>query len=283
MQDITILNLDCRDLGGVECGFLCTDPPYSPRVHDGMVSMLGSAPGTRKRAAGFDPLSDSLRDYVAEQRPSGWTAIYTDVQGIGAWEAAVGRAVRTLPWPQDDGGDTDGGVVGGLPWIRWSQPQSSDDRPPSGCEWVVLGHAPGKMVWHGPRNLVQLSHKCLRGLGKHTTEKPLDQALDLVAWFSNPGDLVYDPCCGRGTTALACAILGRRFLGCETQAEEVRLGLARVDAWERGELLPRDEERLRRWETSVGYPGDHSNQTPWERFTGDYHTTLIKGRLAAWL
>jgi hypothetical protein len=47
----------------------------------------------------------------------------------------------------------------------------------------------------------------------HPASFPLRTAEDAVACFSKPGDLVLDPFSGRGTTALACARLGRRFAG----------------------------------------------------------------------
>lgn len=40
-------------------------------------------------------------------------------------------------------------------------------------------------------------------------------ALDAVAVWSNPGDLVCDPFSGSGTVAVACVGLGRRFVGAE--------------------------------------------------------------------
>ena len=48
---------------------------------------------------------------------------------------------------------------------------------------------------------------------EHPASYPLRLAQDAVACFSRPGDLVLDPFSGRGTTALACARLGRRFAG----------------------------------------------------------------------
>ena len=47
----------------------------------------------------------------------------------------------------------------------------------------------------------------------HPAAYPLKLAEDAVACFSRVGDLVLDPFSGRGTTALACARLGRRFAG----------------------------------------------------------------------
>ena len=47
----------------------------------------------------------------------------------------------------------------------------------------------------------------------HSAPFPVQMAEDAVACFSRVGDLVLDPFSGRGTTALACARLRRRFAG----------------------------------------------------------------------
>lgn len=47
----------------------------------------------------------------------------------------------------------------------------------------------------------------------HPAAYPLKLATDAVACFSTANDLVVDPFSGRGTTALACKRLGRRFAG----------------------------------------------------------------------
>lgn len=46
---------------------------------------------------------------------------------------------------------------------------------------------------------------------------PTQKALEVIKWclelHSKPGDLVLDPFMGSGTTGVACALLGRRFIG----------------------------------------------------------------------
>ena len=55
----------------------------------------------------------------------------------------------------------------------------------------------------------------------HPWEQPVDQVETLVQQFSNPGDLVVDPCGGGFTTAVACRNLGRRFVGCDVDLQAV--------------------------------------------------------------
>jgi DNA modification methylase len=91
-----------------------------------------------------------------------------------------------------------------------------------------------------------LTHTCLRGEGKHKTEKPLDQLLDLVSYFSDPGETVFDPCAGSGTTGLACKILERQFVGLEVQQAWAEFANARLV----NPLTERDQKRFERWKVS---------------------------------
>lgn len=49
----------------------------------------------------------------------------------------------------------------------------------------------------------------------HPTEKPVELMAHYIENSSSPGDLVTDPFMGSGTTGVACAKLGRRFIGVE--------------------------------------------------------------------
>lgn len=53
-------------------------------------------------------------------------------------------------------------------------------------------------------------------------EKNVDMLKEIVARFSNRGDLVCDPYAGTGTTMLACYELGRFFTGCEMDKSLVK-------------------------------------------------------------
>jgi site-specific DNA-methyltransferase (adenine-specific) len=49
----------------------------------------------------------------------------------------------------------------------------------------------------------------------HPTQKPLELMRYMVRTYSNPGDLVLDPFMGSGTTAIACVLEHRNFIGFE--------------------------------------------------------------------
>ena len=51
----------------------------------------------------------------------------------------------------------------------------------------------------------------------------------LVNYFSKPGDIVCDPLAGSFTTAITCRRNGRKFVGCDVEAECVEMGQARLE------------------------------------------------------
>lgn len=272
---IEILHGDAMDLSAAEIRemgihSLITDPPYSPHVHESAVSCSTVAArgknglGVQERDLGFEPLTPELRSHIAEiagRGVSGWSVIHTDLEGIHGWQESL------------EGWNAE--YIRSVPWIRWSQAQLSGDRPGQQSEGIVLATAPGALDseepgsiimlghrqhigprggvrpiakrWNGPGSLTHFDRACLRSANKHPTEKPLDLALDLVCYFSNPGELVLDPLGGWGTVALACFLLGRDCLMLERNPAHVEQARSRVF----GPLRPRDQSRAERWVESV--------------------------------
>jgi site-specific DNA-methyltransferase (adenine-specific) len=64
--------------------------------------------------------------------------------------------------------------------------------------------------------------------GKHPTQKPLALLDRILRASTNPGDLVLDPFCGSGTTAVAAARLGRRFVGFEMEQDYLTVAERRL-------------------------------------------------------
>ncbi len=64
--------------------------------------------------------------------------------------------------------------------------------------------------------------------GKHPTQKPEALLWRIVAASTSPGELVLDPFCGSATTGVACARLGRRFIGIERETEFLTLAVKRL-------------------------------------------------------
>ena len=62
----------------------------------------------------------------------------------------------------------------------------------------------------------------------HPTTKPVELIARMVANNSRPGELVYDPFCGSGSTILAAHQLARISYGCEIDPGYVAVALERL-------------------------------------------------------
>lgn len=251
----------CPNLGvGADC--MIVDPPYAEHVHANAVSGGPAGAVSVKRHLGFDSVSAMLMraiaGYAAQVRR--WSIIFSDYYSTHLWRETCASAGAEC--------------VREIPWVRWSQPQKSGDRPTQGWETVMVFHGPrGKgerMRWNGPGTLTHFANAKEASGDRHPTAKPLDLLLDLVSWFSDPGELVIDPCGGDSTAALACRLLGRACLTIERSAPWVASGHERVHRVP--QLRERDAERVRRYieatceeASRVPYPRKKSELRTWER------------------
>lgn len=73
----------------------------------------------------------------------------------------------------------------------------------------------------------------------HPTQKPVALFVWCLLNYSNPGDLIIDPFCGSGTTALACHKTGRRFICIDKEQEYIDIAKQRyADLISQQELFP---------------------------------------------
>ncbi len=80
--------------------------------------------------------------------------------------------------------------------------------------------------------------------GYHPTQKPLRLVRRALLASTQEGDLVFDPFCGSGTTAVAAKELNRFFAGAELEEEFAELAGRRIRATVRGSVLRKISERL---------------------------------------
>ena len=62
----------------------------------------------------------------------------------------------------------------------------------------------------------------------YPTQKPLKLLERIIAASSNPGDTVFDPFCGSGTTLVAAQRLGRLWLGCDESERAIKVAKSRL-------------------------------------------------------
>jgi len=221
------------DLRAVPIASVIADPPYAEIVHRKATSNGTGGVGPVARDMGFTSLTPRFRAEICElcSFATRWSILHSDIETAHRWRETMAETPEGPRWIRE------------IPWVRWSQPQLSGDRPPSGCETILSWHAASKASWNGPGSLVAFDAKSLRGKEKYSCEKPLDLVMSLVSWFSSPGDLIVDPCCGSGTTGVAARILGRDCILVDPSEDAVLRAQQRVDE----DLTDRDRERVGRW------------------------------------
>lgn len=83
------------------------------------------------------------------------------------------------------------------------------------------GKNPGD-VWG---DIKQLTYRSKELISKelHTIQKPVALIERLVKASSNKGDLVFSPFMGTGTDAVVCQKLGRKWVGCEIDEDNIKI------------------------------------------------------------
>lgn len=192
-----------------------TDPPYTEHVQSNMRSGHLAAPEktienapTRAMICSVTPCTfDALQsyDWLTEvfRVTKGWVLCFCAVEQLGEYQTSMGER-----W-----------IRSGIYRKQRATPQFSGDRPGNACEGIAIGHA-GKIPkrWNGHG-----SHAFWEAMPVartvHPTEKPLSLMLTLVDLFSFPGEHVFDPYAGTGTTLVAAIRRGRVSTGCEFNSE----------------------------------------------------------------
>lgn len=67
-------------------------------------------------------------------------------------------------------------------------------------------------------------------VGFHPTQKPTSLMEYLIRTYTNPSDIVLDNTMGSGTTGVAAARLGRRFIGIDSEEKYFDIACKRIDA-----------------------------------------------------
>lgn len=64
----------------------------------------------------------------------------------------------------------------------------------------------------------------------HPTQKPLKLFEWLLKTYSNEGEVILDNCMGSGTTAVACELNNRKWIGFETESDYIEIINKRLDS-----------------------------------------------------
>lgn len=227
----SVIQADClellREMPDACVDVTITDPPYDEHTHKNLrncytdgakakdLREAGQAyTGTRvkKIDPGFAPLVSY--EFAAElvRVTRRWVLCFSALEQLGDYKQALGKAwIRSGIWRKCQ-----------------AAPQLSGDRPANSCEGIVIAHREGKKRWngHGKHAFWQASRE--RGERHHPCQKPVDLMSELIGLFSEPGETVFDPYAGSGSTGVAAIKAGRHFLGIEKEATWVETANKRL-------------------------------------------------------
>lgn len=106
------------------------------------------------------------------------------------------------------------------------------------CYGEPIPSAPGRRLIPGCAPKVQPDGRKANG---HPCSRALKHFEWLVDWWSLPNERVLDPFMGSGTTGVACAKLGRHFMGIEIEERYFDIACKRIqEAYRQGDLFNKD-------------------------------------------
>lgn len=79
-----------------------------------------------------------------------------------------------------------------------------------------------------PQSVIDFSNGDRTSENDHPTQKPLDLIRYLVKTYSNENEIVFDGYMGSGTTAVACAVENRTYIGSELNTEYFEASTKRI-------------------------------------------------------
>lgn len=153
-----------------------------------------------------------------------WWRTQRELRATYAASYAIGRAmpdefIRAGVWVKPNG-----------------MPQYTGDRPAMGWEAVAILHRKGRKRWNGGGSHAVWTVPKVHG--NHPTEKPVALVSEWVRLFTDAGDVVLDPFAGSGTTGVACAKMGRRFIGIERERKHFLTACRRIEeAYKQADLF----------------------------------------------
>jgi hypothetical protein len=198
-------------LADVEPDAVIADPPYGERTHDNHGSVSRTDGGV-SRPLPYDAWTpDDAAEFVASWAPRTrrWICALTSHDLVPAWEAGFA--------------DTGWWSAPPVPVLLPVRPRMSGGGPNLGPVHLVVGRPRSReaAAWRTTAAWYDCSQQ--RHGSAVVGAKPLGLMGAIVRDYSEPGDLVCDPCAGGGTTLLAALEFGRRAIGAEVDAERYEI------------------------------------------------------------
>lgn len=198
------------------------DPPYEEVMHAavGKINRIRNDGFVTCDDIGFESVDlirpDVARIVVAQSK--GWVILFTLAEGVRAWrddlQTVKAKYDTCLFWVKPD-----------------ASPRFNGQGAARGAECAVTAWCgTGYRSWNAGGKRGVYTHCVNAGReGQHPTEKPVPLMMELVADFTNFGQTICDPFMGSGTTGVACARLGRKFIGIEKDGRWFELSCKRIE------------------------------------------------------
>lgn len=208
LQTGQLLHGDCcallAQLAPASVDFILTDPPYLVRYRSRDGQTVANDDNDQWLKPAFSGMYRALKDGGFCVSFYGWNKV--DLF-MSAWKAAGFRVVGHLVFQKP--------YASSSRFLRHEHEQAyllakGNAVPPAAPLSDVRG-------WVYTRNRL------------HPTQKPTRELCPLVEAFTAPGDVVLDPFCGSGSTLMAAARLGRRFIGMELDERHFRTTHERLE------------------------------------------------------
>jgi len=221
--DCTLYCGDCLEimptLGKVDA--VVTDPPYEQISQDrigGIKRNDGGRITAKLSFAGIDGIRTKICGAVRECC-DGWCLIFCTAEGVALWRDAIEAHDIKYKTP--------------MIWVKPdAMPKFNGQGPALAYEnivtaWLGRGHS----HWNsgGKRGVYSYLTNDRNRHGEHPTEKPVPLMRELIADFTRPGEVILDPFMGSGTTGVACAKMGRKFIGIEIEPRYFDIACARIE------------------------------------------------------
>jgi DNA modification methylase len=260
--DATDPDAVARLLDGAAPTLLATDPPYGVQLdqtwRDGVYN------GPRKRVKGWGVVAGAEKPYMMREVPDGeetqpakrghhtaghrntsismdtradWSEAYALVLSLQVgyvWYASI-HTLEVLSGLQAIGFELAGQIIWdkglfsvGRSWYHWAHEPCVVVRRP-GVPNLFIGERDQSTIWRAP------SPKRIGGGSKehkedHPTQKPVLLSEIPIRNHLRPGEAVYEPFSGSGTTLMAAETLGRRCYAMEIDPKYVQVAIER---WQR--------------------------------------------------
>lgn len=209
---------DCMDILPTlpKVDAVITDPPYDNITHDKHLSNAA-----QRQELGFDSVSEEKIQKIVDglvHLAERWVVMTCATSHALAIQNRK-DFVRLGIWVKPN-----------------SAPQFTGDRPGTGWEAVAILHRKGRKRWNGGGHHAVWTVPIEQG--QHPTQKPIRLISDWVSAFTDGGEIILDPFMGSGTTGVACAQMGRNFIGIEREPKYFDIACKRIEqAYAQGQMF----------------------------------------------